>query len=87
MPRDFPLENLVAIDIRSSNFQRGTRLVEVHESIAEVKGILLLLNLKDCKSPRKLPRDIDMLNVLETLIISGGSNLEELPTDLRGCNL
>ncbi|KAI8021801.1 putative disease resistance protein RPP1, partial [Camellia lanceoleosa] len=43
---------------------------------------LVLLNLKDCKNLRKLPRSIVMLKFLETLDISGCSNIKELPLDI-----
>ncbi|KAK2986977.1 hypothetical protein RJ640_024875 [Escallonia rubra] len=58
-------------------------LVEVHESIGDLETSLISLNLKGCKRLRKLPRTIDRLKVLETLIISGWSSLDRLPEDIR----
>ncbi|CAL5401860.1 unnamed protein product [Camellia sinensis] len=90
---DFPLDNLVVLDMQYSNLQKvweGTkrlilencaRLVEVHESVGHLQR-LVLLNLKDCKNLRKLPRSIVMLKFLETLDISGCSNIKELPLDI-----
>ncbi|KAM7477406.1 hypothetical protein LguiA_025619 [Lonicera macranthoides] len=49
-------------------------LVEVDESLATLQR-LIVLNLKDCKSLRKLPTNIGMVQSLEELIISGCSNL------------
>ncbi|KAL7235587.1 hypothetical protein ACSBR1_018975 [Camellia fascicularis] len=57
------------------------KLVEVHESIVELRR-LVLLNLRGCKNLKKLPRKISQLNTLEKLNISGCSKLDELPTDL-----
>ncbi|KAM7474501.1 hypothetical protein LguiB_021744 [Lonicera macranthoides] len=56
-------------------------LVEICESI-ECLGKLVSLNLKDCKSLRKLPRNVNLLTSLEKLIISGCSNLVEFPMDM-----
>ncbi|CAL5340836.1 unnamed protein product [Camellia sinensis] len=119
---DFPLDNLVVLDMQHSNLQKvwegtkfleslkildlshshclsGTpdflevpnlerlihescaRLVEVHESIGHLQRHVLL-NLKDCKNLRKLPRSIVMLKFLETLDISGCSNIKELPIEM-----
>ena len=58
-------------------------LVEVHESIGNLETKLIVLNLKDCRNLRKLPKDICMLKVLETLVISGCSNLDEFPKEMR----
>ncbi|KAK2966179.1 hypothetical protein RJ640_008745 [Escallonia rubra] len=57
-------------------------LVEVHESIGDLETSLVMLNLKGCKSLRKLPRTIGRLKVLETLIISGCSSLDQLPGEM-----
>ncbi|CAL5340843.1 unnamed protein product [Camellia sinensis] len=90
---DFPLDNLVVLEMPYSNLQKvweGTkrlilencaRLVEVHESIGHLQR-LVLLNLKNCKNLRKLPRSIVMLKFLETLDISGCSNIKELPIEM-----
>ncbi|BBH09935.1 Disease resistance protein TIR-NBS-LRR class family [Prunus dulcis] len=55
-------------------------LVDVHESIGKIET-LTELNMEDCKNVRKL--DISQLRFLETLIISGCSNLSEFPMDMR----
>ncbi|XP_034229594.1 TMV resistance protein N-like [Prunus dulcis] len=55
-------------------------LVDVHESIGKIET-LTELNMEDCKNVRKL--DISQLRFLETLIISGCSNLNEFPMDMR----
>ncbi|CAL5340855.1 unnamed protein product [Camellia sinensis] len=89
---DFPLESLVVLEMRYNNLQKvweGTKFLEslkildlkVHESIGHLQR-LVLLNLKDCKNLRKLPRSIVMLKFLETLDISGCSNIKELPTEI-----
>ncbi|KAL7175280.1 hypothetical protein ACSBR2_028981 [Camellia fascicularis] len=115
---DFPLDNLVVLDMQYSNLHKvwkGTEfleslkildlchshclsetpnflqtpnlkrlilencawLVDIHESIGHLRR-LVLLNLKDCKNLRKLPRSIVMLKFLETLDISDLSNLSSL---------
>ncbi|KAM7519789.1 hypothetical protein LguiB_018751 [Lonicera macranthoides] len=58
-------------------------LVEVHESIGNLDTKLIVLNLKDCINLRNLPRNICMLKALETLVISGCSNLGEFPKEIR----
>ncbi|KAM7515826.1 hypothetical protein LguiA_005409 [Lonicera macranthoides] len=124
VPSDFPLESLVAIDMRNSRLEqvwKGNRflgllkildlshshelirtpdfvllpqlgrliledcvsLVEVHESIGNLDTKLIVLNLKDCINLRNLPRNICMLKALETLVISGCSNLGEFPKEIR----
>ncbi|KAB2620591.1 protein suppressor of npr1-1 [Pyrus ussuriensis x Pyrus communis] len=47
-----------------------TSLIDVHESI------------KDCKNRRMLPKNICLLKSLETLILSGCSNLDEFPVEM-----
>ncbi|KAK2993646.1 hypothetical protein RJ640_019286 [Escallonia rubra] len=59
-----------------------TGLVEVHESIGDLQSSLVLLNLKGCKSLRKLPSTIGRLKFLETLIISGCASLDRLPEEI-----
>ncbi|MBA0619342.1 hypothetical protein Godav_028530 [Gossypium davidsonii] len=54
-----------------------TRLVDVHPSLGVLKR-LKLLNMRDCKSLRSLPTKIGMES-LETLILSGCSNLARFP--------
>lgn len=56
-------------------------LVGVHESIGALEK-LIELNMEDCKNVRKLP-DISRLKFLEILCISGCSNLNEFPMDMR----
>ncbi|KAM7474259.1 hypothetical protein LguiB_021502 [Lonicera macranthoides] len=88
IPIEFPLKNLVALDLSHSlpNLERlilkgCVRLVEVCESIGNLK-MLDLLDLKDCKTLRKLPTKIGKLGSLKTLIISG-CNIGELPSEMR----
>ncbi|GMP39606.1 hypothetical protein CsSME_00010373 [Camellia sinensis var. sinensis] len=122
IPNEFPLESLVALDMRYGRlerFWRGTKLlkllkilnlshshrltntpdfseipnlerlilkdctnlIEVHESIGELRG-LVLLNLEDCKRLRKLPQQIGHLKSLRKLIISGCSKLNQFPIEL-----
>lgn len=54
----------------------------VCESIGNL-DVLSLLDLEDCVSLKKLPRNICMLGSLEKLIISGCSNLSEFPEEMR----
>lgn len=49
-------------------------LIDVHESIGNLDR-LVYLNMKDCRSLRRLPKTIGMLKLLDTLLISGCSNL------------
>lgn len=60
------LEKLILIDCEG--------LINVHESIGNLDR-LVYLNMKDCKSLRMLPKTIGMLKLLDTLILSGCSNL------------
>ncbi|XP_059429156.1 disease resistance protein RUN1-like [Corylus avellana] len=53
-------------------------LVELHESIGHLKG-LVLLNLNGCKNFKKLPRSIYTLKTLERLNLSGCLKLDKLP--------
>ncbi|KAI8556039.1 hypothetical protein RHMOL_Rhmol05G0222000 [Rhododendron molle] len=59
-----------------------TSLVEVHKSIGLLDR-LVLLDCEDYKSLRNLPKSICLLKHLETLIISGCSNLDGLPTNME----
>ncbi|XP_040960352.1 TMV resistance protein N-like [Gossypium hirsutum] len=59
------------------NMEGCTRLVDVHPSLGVLKR-LKLLNIRDCKSLRSLPTKIGMES-LETLILSGCSNLARFP--------
>ncbi|XP_016649729.1 PREDICTED: TMV resistance protein N-like [Prunus mume] len=63
------LEKLVLVDC--------TSLIYVDGSIGNLER-LIYLNMKDCKKIRMLPKNICMLKSLETFIISGCSNLNEL---------
>ncbi|KAF5444596.1 hypothetical protein F2P56_033717 [Juglans regia] len=58
-------------------FEGCTRLYEVHPSIGALKH-LILLNLKDCKCLRSLPREIN-LESLNLLILSGCSSFNKFP--------
>lgn len=49
---------------------------DVFDSICNLKR-LALLDLEDCKKLRKLPRNFHTLGSLETLVVSGCSNLVE----------
>ncbi|KAM7257513.1 hypothetical protein ACFE04_013254 [Oxalis oulophora] len=55
---------------------------EVDESIECLKG-LLILNLEDCTSLKRLPKGLTTFESLEEINLSGCSNLEEMPEDLR----
>ncbi|CAN4108231.1 unnamed protein product [Withania somnifera] len=57
-------------------------LLEIDESIGTLAARLILLNVKNCKRLEKLPRGICNLKILKTLIISGCSNLVELPREM-----
>ncbi|KAK1381228.1 hypothetical protein POM88_027972 [Heracleum sosnowskyi] len=70
----YALEQLLLEDCAS--------LVQIDESIGMAEG-LVLINLKDCKLLEELPENICMLKLLETLIISGYSNLGTLPKEMR----
>ncbi|CDY65869.1 BnaAnng21180D [Brassica napus] len=54
------------------------RLAKVHESIKVLQGSLILLNLSGCIKLGELPLEIYTLKLLETLILSGCSQLERL---------
>ncbi|XP_048428684.1 disease resistance protein RUN1 [Pyrus x bretschneideri] len=62
------LEELILVDCKS--------LLDVHESIGNLEG-LVYLNMEDCKNLRMLP-NMCMLKSLETLNLSGCSNLDEM---------
>ncbi|KAH0997288.1 hypothetical protein GBA52_021152 [Prunus armeniaca] len=59
-----------------------TSLVDVHESIVNLKN-LVCLNLKGCRKIRKLPKNLFKLQSLDTLSLSGCSNLKDFLTELR----
>ncbi|KAF7815232.1 TMV resistance protein N-like [Senna tora] len=52
-------------------------LVEIHHSLCQHKK-LMIVNLKDCKSLKALPRKLEM-NSLVTFILSGCSKMRKLP--------
>ncbi|KAM7474233.1 hypothetical protein LguiB_021476 [Lonicera macranthoides] len=56
-------------------------LVEVCDSIGNLE-MLNLLDLQDCRTLRKLPRNIGKLGSLKTLIISG-CNIGDFPSEMR----
>jgi len=58
-----------------------TNLVELHESIEHLKGIVLL-NLNGCMDLKNLPRSISNFKSLERLNLSGCLKLDELPKKL-----
>ncbi|KAM5562864.1 hypothetical protein ABKV19_017845 [Rosa sericea] len=62
------------------NLRDCVSLIDVHESIGSLER-LVYLNVEDCISIRKLPKNISLL--LEVLIISGCSSLDEFPVDVR----
>ncbi|XP_048442436.1 disease resistance protein RPP2B-like [Pyrus x bretschneideri] len=67
------LEELILVDC--------TSLIDVHESIGNLER-LVYLNMRDCKNLRMLPKNMCMLKSLETLILSGCSNLDEFPVEM-----
>ncbi|XP_068330848.1 disease resistance protein RUN1-like [Pyrus communis] len=68
------LEELILVDC--------TSLIDVHESIGNLER-LVYLNMKDCKNLRMLPKNMCFLKSLETLILSGCSNLDEFPVEMK----
>ena len=62
------LEELILVDCES--------LLDVHESIGNLER-LVCMNMEDCKNLRMLP-NLCMLKSLETLNLSGCSNLDEV---------
>ncbi|KAK2993980.1 hypothetical protein RJ640_001034 [Escallonia rubra] len=72
VPIDISLENLVILDLRHSKleqFWEGTKGLDI-------------LDLEDCTSLKKLPKNIGLLNFLQELNISGCSNLDNFPAEL-----
>ncbi|KAL6289856.1 hypothetical protein ACE6H2_007366 [Prunus campanulata] len=67
------LEKLILVDCEG--------LVDVNGSIGNLER-LVYLSMKDCKNLRMLPKNILMLKSLETLIISGCTNLNELSIEM-----
>ncbi|XVF78197.1 hypothetical protein PTKIN_Ptkin14bG0110800 [Pterospermum kingtungense] len=67
----------MAPNLESLNFEGCTRMVNVHPSLGVLRR-LKVLNLRRCKSLRSLPTKIGMES-LETLILSGCSNLQRFP--------
>uniref|UniRef100_A0A2C9UPJ9 ADP-ribosyl cyclase/cyclic ADP-ribose hydrolase n=1 Tax=Manihot esculenta TaxID=3983 RepID=A0A2C9UPJ9_MANES len=70
-----------APNLEKLNLEGCTRLLEVHQSIGDLKR-LVLLNLKDCKSLIRLPNSICDLKSLKFLNLHGCSKLEKLPERL-----
>ncbi|KAG2238357.1 hypothetical protein Bca52824_092388 [Brassica carinata] len=68
------LEKLLLI-----NFQR---LVKIHKSIEVLQGSLILLNLSGCIRLGELPLELYSLKSLETLILSGCSQIKRLDAAL-----
>ncbi|KAK9910910.1 hypothetical protein M0R45_034844 [Rubus argutus] len=62
-------------------FKDCASLLGVDESIGNL-GKLIYLDMEDCKVIRKLPNNIALLKSLETLLISGCSNLNELRVEI-----
>jgi Leucine-rich repeat (LRR) protein len=58
-----------------------TSLLEVHHFIGDLNN-LVLVNLKDCKCLKSLPRSFYKLKSLETLILSGCSKMDNLADNL-----
>uniref|UniRef100_A0A6N2KWJ0 TIR domain-containing protein n=1 Tax=Salix viminalis TaxID=40686 RepID=A0A6N2KWJ0_SALVM len=58
-----------------------TSLVEVHQSIGNLKS-LVLLNLRGCNSLKSLPESMGSLKSLQTLNVTACSQLEKLPESL-----
>ncbi|KAL6289850.1 hypothetical protein ACE6H2_007360 [Prunus campanulata] len=67
------LEKLIIADCVS--------LIYVHGSIGNLER-LVYLSMKDCKNLKMLPENICMLKLLETLIISGCTSLNEFPIEM-----
>jgi Leucine-rich repeat (LRR) protein len=59
-----------------------TSLVDLHESIGNLKG-LVLLNLKECQNLRNLPGSTSNLKSLQILNLSGCLRLDKLPEQLE----
>ncbi|KAL1802862.1 hypothetical protein ACET3Z_031509 [Daucus carota] len=55
---------------------------EIDESIGMAEG-LVLLDIKDCKLLKRLPKNIYKLKYLQTLIISGCSNIRMLDAEMK----
>ncbi|KAI9081668.1 hypothetical protein K1719_036404 [Acacia pycnantha] len=58
-------------------------LMLVHQSIGDLKRIHHLVNFKDCKCLRALPRSMYKLKSLNTLILSGCSLIDHLEEDVE----
>ncbi|KAM5551830.1 hypothetical protein ABKV19_026607 [Rosa sericea] len=66
------VQNLETLDVEGCS-----HLVRIHESLGFLKK-LIVLNLKDCKSLKRLPSRIEMES-LETLILSNCSKVTKIP--------
>ncbi|TQD82746.1 hypothetical protein C1H46_031715 [Malus baccata] len=71
------LEELILVDCES--------LLDVHESIGNLER-LVYLNMENCKNLRMLP-NMCMLKSLETLNLSGCSNLDEMMKKMESVNV
>ncbi|XP_059452202.1 disease resistance protein RPV1-like [Corylus avellana] len=58
-----------------------TSLFEVHQSIGDLNN-LVLVNLKDCRSLKSMPRSFYRLKSLQTFILSGCSKFDNLPDEM-----
>ncbi|KAH0998117.1 hypothetical protein GBA52_021981 [Prunus armeniaca] len=67
------LEKLILVDCE--------RLVDVNGSIGNLER-LVYLSMEDCKNIRMLPENMGRLKLLETLIISGCTSLNEFPIEM-----
>ncbi|CAL2275724.1 unnamed protein product [Prunus armeniaca] len=67
----------VTPNLRRLILEGCTNLVEIHQSIGELKR-LIFLNLKDCRSLGHLPDDL-RTESLKVLILSGCSNNKKIP--------
>ncbi|OMO92696.1 hypothetical protein COLO4_17384 [Corchorus olitorius] len=71
----------MAPNLETLNLEGCIKIIDVHPSIGLLSR-LKILNLRDCKSLRRLPTKFGMKS-LKTLILSGCSNLERLPNQME----
>ncbi|RVX01142.1 TMV resistance protein N [Vitis vinifera] len=80
------LENFPEVMVDMENLKErlldGTYIEGLPSSIDRLKG-LVLLNLRKCQNLVSLPKGMCKLTSLETLIVSGCSQLNNLPRNLR----
>ncbi|KAI9078931.1 hypothetical protein K1719_039080 [Acacia pycnantha] len=84
------LEMLKTLNLSHSSYLTQTSLMKdcpslmlVHQSIGDLKRIHHLVNFKDCKCLRALPRSMYKLKSLNTLILSGCSLIDHLEEDVE----